>query len=153
MGIVSILHLDFVSYWLISAAMQRREFAATRHCFGTFTFPTISFLDLKIEAGRFMRESIISFYGTVYSSIDCAELPVTSLTVMDAIVSVIYVCLAWPRLQLHTGTQCAVQVSGLNGFIFLYILFYWLQKFFLFTAVFLVMEVSLKFDWATPIKF
>jgi hypothetical protein len=121
--------------------MQRREFATACRWFGTSTLPTISFLDLKIAAGRFTRESIISVYGTVYSGIDCAERAHTSLTVMDAIVSVIYVCLTSPPLQLHTGTQCAIQLSGLNVFIFLYIL-----MFFVFTAVFSVMEISLKSD-------
>jgi hypothetical protein len=126
--------------------MHRQEFARECRCFDTFTLPTISFLELKIVAGRFMREPIISLYGTVNSGIDCAKRPHTSLSVMDAIVSVIYVCLALPRLQLHTGTQCAIQVSGLNVFIFLYILFYYLQTFIVFTTVVSVVEMSLKFD-------
>jgi hypothetical protein len=101
--------------------MQRQKFCKNMALLWVRShLTTILFLDVKIAAGRFMRESIISLYWTVYSGIDCAQRPHTSLTVTDAIVSLIYVCLALP----YTGTQCAIQVRGLKIFIFLYILFY-----------------------------
>jgi hypothetical protein len=121
--------------------MHRRVFAATCCCFGAFALYTISFLNMKIAAGRFMRESTVTLCRIVNSGIDCVKHPA-----MDAIVSMICMRLTSPGLQPHTGTESAIQVSGLNIYILLCVFLYYLQTFIVFTTLFSVVEVSLKFD-------